>query len=213
MLLLLTFVALGTSLIWTGLTAIGWGTVAFTIIALTTRTVVLYPVLARAGIASRDRRIIALFGPRGLSSLLLVLLPVFAGVEGAEQLFTVTCLVVLASVFIHGVGIAMFMRKYSPDASLVHEPAVAGRPAALPVVEDTPSGNELGIPGRITVDEVRQLQALGKEIILIDARADRNRRNSDTQAAGSIRVHPFEPVRDATALRLSQRATLVVYCA
>ena len=47
----------------------------------------------------------------------------------------------------------------------------------------------------------------------MDARADRNRNGSATQAAGSVRVHPQDPVRDATELRLSQRATLVVYCA
>ena len=37
-------------------------------------------------------------GPRGLSSLLLILLPVFAGVPGSERLFAITCLVVLLSV-------------------------------------------------------------------------------------------------------------------
>jgi rhodanese-related sulfurtransferase len=66
---------------------------------------------------------------------------------------------------------------------------------------------------RITIEEVRQLQASGEDVILLDARAERNRRNSDVQAAGSIRVDPHDPVRDATELRLSQRATLVVYCA
>jgi hypothetical protein len=69
------------------------------------------------------------------------------------------------------------------------------------------------VADRITIDEVRKLQANGEEMLIIDARADRNRRNSDTQAAGSIRIDPHDPVPDAKALRLSQRATLVVYCA
>lgn len=220
MLLLLTFVALGTSLIWTGLGAITPATVAFTVIALVTRTLVLYPVLSRADIGSRDRRIIALFGPRGLSSLLLVLLPVFAGVEGAEQLFTITCLVVLTSVVLHGSGIAMFIRRNAPArvpaSSMAASPTAVASPAkrrALPVSEGDPGMASAKAADRITVDEMVALQAAGEEIIPIDARADRNRRNQFTQAAGSVRIDPHHPVRDATAMRLSQRATLVVYCA
>ena len=90
MLLLLAFVALGTSLIWTGFDVISLSTIIFTIIALVVRTIVLYPVLTAAHVTGRDRRLIALFGPRGLSSLLLTLLPVFAGVPGAERLFSIT---------------------------------------------------------------------------------------------------------------------------
>jgi len=41
-----------------------------------------------------------------LSSLLLVLLPVFGGIPGSERLFAITCLVVLRSVVLHGGGIA-----------------------------------------------------------------------------------------------------------
>jgi NhaP-type Na+/H+ or K+/H+ antiporter len=204
MLLLLTFVALGTSLIWTGFTVIDFPTIVFTVIALFARTAVLYPVLTRAHVVGRDRRLVALFGPRGLSSLLLVLLAVFAKVEEAEHLFAVTCLVVLASVVLHGGGIAYFLRRNA----IVEAPAPR---ATLPVIEEPAAAAT--VSDRITIDEVRKLQASGEEVILLDARADRNRRNSETQAAGSIRVHPHEPVQDAKALKLSQRATLVVYCA
>jgi sodium/hydrogen antiporter len=223
MLLLLTFVALGTSLIWTGLIVIDFPTIIFAIIALTVRTIVLYPVLTRGDVTGRDRRLIALFGPRGLSSLLLTLLAVFAGVPGAERLFSVACLVVLSSVVLHGVGIAVYLRRNAgTKAELAPAPAQVAAPVApvasvatratLPVMQDAALETK-PVADKISVDEVRALQAAGEEVILIDARADRNRRNSDTQAAGSIRVHPHEPVQDARALRLSQRATLVVYCA
>ena len=68
MFLLLTFVALGTSLIWTGIKIASvrprcclprWRLVA--------RTLVLLPVLGAAGVKGKDRWIIALSGPRGLS--------------------------------------------------------------------------------------------------------------------------------------------------
>jgi NhaP-type Na+/H+ or K+/H+ antiporter len=229
MLLLLTFVALGTSMIWTGITVVSLGTVLFTIVALFARTIVLYPVLARSGVSIRDRKLIALFGPRGLSSLLLTLLPVFAGIEGAEQLFSITCLVVLASVLIHGSGIGVFLRRHAPpkQVAMAQEPLSVVAPigggaakegsvaapvkrTALPVAEERSGEPD---SGKITIAEVQSLQTSGEEVILVDARAERNRRGSDVQASGSVRLHPDDPVRDATEKRLSQRATLVVYCA
>lgn len=203
MLLLLTFVALGTSLIWTGLTVLDFSTVVFAAIALVARTLVLYPVLTRAHVTGRDRKLIALFGPRGLSCLLLTLLPVFAGVSGAERLFSIASLVVLSSVVLHGGGIAYFLRR-----NAIASPAQPRQ--ALPVIEEKVPAD---VRDRITIEEVRRLQAAGEDVIILDARADRNRRNSETQATGSIRVHPHEPVQDAKALKLSQQATLVVYCA
>ena len=213
MLLLLTFVALGASLIWTGLTVISFPAIAFTLIALVIRTVVLYPVLTAAHVTGRDRRLIALFGPRGLSSLLLALLPVFAGVPESEQIFAITALVVLSSVILHGAAITYFLKR---NAEVVPAPAsVAAPPASprrpLPIAEPAEAAED--VPDRITIDEVVKLQNAGEDVFILDARADRNRRNSQTQAAGSIRVHPHEPVQDAKALQLSRRATLVVYCA
>jgi NhaP-type Na+/H+ or K+/H+ antiporter len=111
MFLLLTFVALGGTLIWTGLGILGWRTLAFAAIALVVRSVVLYPMLGGLGLAERDRRLIALLAPRGLSTLLLALLPVFAGIPGAEALFVVASLVVLISVVVHGGGITWFLRS------------------------------------------------------------------------------------------------------
>ena len=209
MLLLLTFVALGTSLIWTGLAEINLPTIVFTAFALVVRTIVLYPVLTSAHVTPHERRLIAFFGPRGLSSLLLTLLPVFAGVAGAERLFSITALVVLCSVVLHGTGIAVYLRRSHVAATAADLVTAPVPRAPLPSIPEEAEE----VSDRITIDEVRHLQATGQEVILLDARAERNRRNSETQAAGSIRVDPHDPVRDATALRLSQRATLVVYCA
>jgi NhaP-type Na+/H+ or K+/H+ antiporter len=204
MLLLLTFVALGTSLIWTGLSIISWRTLAFAVVALGVRTVVLYPMLKGMGLNSRDQKIIGLFGPRGLSSLLFVLLPVFAGLPGAGQLFQVTALVVLLSVVIHGGGIALFMRKQA---------AGRGPRAAGPARRELSVLDQSGDDERITFDEFLGARARGEEVIVIDARADRSYRADPRTAEGSVRLDPEEPVRDATEMRLSKTATLVVYCA
>jgi NhaP-type Na+/H+ or K+/H+ antiporter len=202
MLLLLTFVALGTSLIWSGLSIIDWRTSLFAVLALATRTVVLYPMLGGMGLGARDRRIVALFGPRGLSSLLFVLLPVFAGLPGASRLFEVTALVVLLSVVVHGGGIALFLRRN-------REPKPVDVRRALPVLESTDdNGNE-----RITLDELRSARTRGEEVVIVDARADKSYRADERTAEGAVRVQPDDPVRDATELRLSQTATLAVYCA
>ena len=225
MLLLLTFVALGTSLIWTGFEILNARTIVFTVLALIVRTVVLYPVLKGTSTTERERRMIALFGPRGLSSLLLTLLAVFAGVPGAEQLFTIACLVVVSSVVLHGGGITIFLRRAMHRADLAAEapPGIVTGPlpsksppkpparAALPVAES--SGEEVSDDIRIAIDEMLKLKERGEDVVIVDARADRSLRRDEIKAAGAIRIDPDHPVRDAKALKLSQNATLVLYCA
>jgi NhaP-type Na+/H+ or K+/H+ antiporter len=201
MLLLLTFVALGTSLIWTGFGILDVATIAFAGIALSMRTLVLYPVLAQMGVERRERKLISLFGPRGLSSLLLVLIPVFAGVPGSDRLFTITSLVVVLSLAIHGGIIGYYLRRRSRPAP----PARAPR-AALPTLESP-------VDERITIAEVEAMRARGDEVVLVDARAAKSYNADPRQAAGAVRLPPDDPVRAAQEVRLSQRGTVVVYCA
>ena len=201
MMLLLTFVALGTTLIWTGLDVVEPRTLLFAGIALAARTVVLYPMLKGCGVEAGDRRLIALLGPRGLSSLLLALLPVFAGIPGAEHLFSITCLVVLVSVVVHGTGIAFYFRR--------HRPAEDAKPLAI--VEEEPA--QASTPDRITLGELAAMQERGDPVTIVDARSDRTWRTDRRTAAGAVRLDPEQPVRDATRLRLAKHGTLVVYCA
>lgn len=204
MLLLLTFVALGTSLIWTGLDVIRPATLAFAAVALTVRTVALLPILHGMELTRRDRWIIALIGPRGLSSLLFVLLPVFAGIAGSQELFTIVCLVVLLSVVLHGGGIALFLRaNRGPRGPL---------PTAVdPALDGPPVANE-----RIELDEALALlraSTADSPVTLVDVRRERNWRADPVVVAGSVRMPPDDPLRSATQLRLATHATLVVYCA
>ena len=111
MFLLLTFVAFGVSIIWTGFEVADAPYAAVRRDRAGRPDRVLLPVLSWAGVEAQSRRIIAWVGPRGLSTLLLALLPVFAGVEGSVHLFQITCLVVLLSVVLHGGGIAIFLAK------------------------------------------------------------------------------------------------------
>jgi len=208
MFLLLTFVAFGTGLIWSGLSLAGdWRVLLFAVVALLLRTAVLLPVLRHSEVDRRSRTIIALFGPRGLSSLLLVLLPVFAGVAGAERLFVITCLVVLLSVVLHGSGIALYLRRVGRAAA-----PVAKEVPAPPAAAGSAGDEAAPVPERITIEELRRLQGAGAPLIVADVRTERSYRDDPDIALGAIRLPPDDAVRLARERRLDQHATLVLYC-
>ena len=205
MFLLFTFVAFGAWLIWSGISVMDARTLLFALLALGVRTAVLTPVLAAAGVEPRSRRLIAWFGPRGLSSLLLILLPVFAGMPGSEHLFEITCLVVLLSVLLHGAGIALFLRK---DSGPPAEPAVSPTPSAPAVTTQSAAK----VPERITLEELRQLQEAGEPVVLADVRTDRPYQADNLKARGAIRLPPDDAVRRARELGLDHHGTVVLYC-
>jgi sodium/hydrogen antiporter len=132
MLLLFTFVLLGSSLIWSGFTVINKATLLFTAIAVLIRTPVYLLSLLGSGVDTRGRLLIAWFGPRGLSSLLLILLPVFAGLPGSDQLFAVCSLVVLVSVVLHG-GSPMLLARAARKRTLKESAEAAGDEVARPL--------------------------------------------------------------------------------
>jgi NhaP-type Na+/H+ or K+/H+ antiporter len=235
MFLLLTFVAFGAGLIWTGLRVAGdWRVLLFALVALGGRTAALFPVLRGSVVGERDRRIIAMFGPRGLSSLLLVLLPVFAGIPGAEQLFEITALVVLLSVVVHGGGIALYLRRHGGAA--VSAPSETARPqlADTGFHPASPSHSQLAdtafyvtplpragpaavdgepVPERITIQEFRDLHRSGEPIVVGDVRTERSYRDDPNIGTGAIRLPPDDAVRLAREKSLDQHATIVLYCA
>jgi NhaP-type Na+/H+ or K+/H+ antiporter len=211
MFLLLTFVAFGTSPIWQGLTVIDGSTLLFVAIALAVRTAVLLPILRQFGVDRDSRRLIAWLGPRGLSSLLLVLLPVFAGLPGSERLFTISSLVVLLSVVLHGGGIAVFVRKREA-AMRARQPSTPAPP--LTAASDSrlaPAAD--AIPERITLDELRELWRRNEPVVLLDVRTERSFATDPVLARGAVRLPPEEAVPRVTQLNPPRSATLVAYCA
>jgi sodium/hydrogen antiporter len=206
MFLLFTFVAFGAWLIWSGFTVADGRTLLFALVALVTRAVVLLPLLPRDALDRRSRTVVAwLGGPRGLSSLLLILLPVFAGVPGSERLFAITCLVVLLSVAIHGTAIALFLRQT--------EGPIADVPAATEAHLTMGPEPDARVAERITLDELRRLREAGEPVILADVRTERSYRDDNLQAEGAIRLPPDDAVRRARELGLDHHATVVLYCA
>jgi sodium/hydrogen antiporter len=226
MLLLLTFVAFGASLIWTGLSVIDARTLIFATVAMLVRTAVLAPVLRQSELDPRSRRIVAWFGPRGLSSLLLVLLPVFVGMPGADRLFAIACLVVLLSLVLHGAGIAVFMKKVVRHAARVAADAATDAAAAVPasyaplgepphaVAPNCPAvpGTD-DVPERLAIEELRELWRRGEPVVVIDTRKDRALETDARRAMGAYRLNPDDSVREAERLRLPRDATIALFCA
>ena len=211
MLLLLTFVIFGTSLIWTGFSGLNAATIIFAAFTVLIRLPVYLISLIGSKVSRRGRLVIAWFGPRGLSSLLLILLAVFAGMPGSERLFQICSLVVLISIVIHGAS-PMLLARFGNNVKTEEPPSTPEapkEPRALPVIE---SPLAVGTQS-ITLEELDHLQISGEKVILLDARTDRSRDTSESHAKGSVRLAPENVVMQARQLNLPKEAWLIVYCA
>jgi NhaP-type Na+/H+ or K+/H+ antiporter len=223
MALMFAFVLVGTSLIWTGLGVLGATTLLFTAAVFAARVVAFVPALLPARLSWPDRLLIAWFGPRGLSSLLLVLLPVFAGLAESERLVPICCLVVLCSVVLHGLSPMLLVSKDHAVA------AVPGATAAPAQGRDGSGAGHKGLsatrthhagadstpsdPEYISIEEVEALRRQSAPVVIVDARSERTYNESSETIPGSVRLHPDQAVRAAAASALPRDAVLAVFCA
>jgi NhaP-type Na+/H+ or K+/H+ antiporter len=189
--LLLTFVLLGSSLIWTGVGEASLASLLFAALVLLGRPLVYHLALLGSGVDARSRTLVAWFGPRGLSALLLVLLPVFAGTPGSEPLFRVTCLVVLLSVLLHGGALAWMGRRRGGTGE---------------------AAGEAADPELIRIDAVQALRDAGVKLVVADVRSEEAWREGADQAQGALRLSPERPAETARVLGLPSDAWLVLYC-
>ncbi|HYP21078.1 MAG TPA: cation:proton antiporter, partial [Chloroflexia bacterium] len=218
---LFTFVLFGSSLIWDGLAVLTMASLVFAVLVILIRPLTFVVALVGSRLTRRDKALISWFGPRGLSSLLLVLLPVFAGLPGSEGLFALCCLVVLLSVVLHG-GSLMFVgkgrRETQPqlapattmsalEASRFFPPAASGSGDGLDV-GDTISDSE-----RITIEELQQQLQQRERVLVLDVRTERTYEDDNLNAKGAVRLHPDEAVREAERLRLPRDVLMVAFCA
>jgi NhaP-type Na+/H+ or K+/H+ antiporter len=203
MALLFAFVLFGMSIIWSGLSIASGATVLFTLAAILLRPVAYFPALLPATLSTRNRALIAFFGPKGLSSLLLVMLAVVRGIDGSEYLLQVCSLVVLVSVVVHGFSPMVLVRGARESA----KPGPKGKTvlAVREVPDDRPG------PNTITLDEYLQLKAAGS-VVLVDSRSERTFAETDP-IPDSVRVHPERSVADAARHELPRATTLAVFCA
>jgi NhaP-type Na+/H+ or K+/H+ antiporter len=213
MALLFTFVLFGTSLIWSGITVLSWSVFAFAIAVVAIRPIAFFASLAGTSLDFRSRLLIAWFGPRGLSSLLLILLPVFVAVPGTDLLFFICCFVVLFSVVLHGSSL-MFLRR---NGSIVvsSETTVTGGDDRVP--EESPV-TSISLEGEkkpeelITIAEMRKIQQSGAPNLVLDVRAERSHASSDLRAQGALRILPDRAVERLTELDVPRQTWLFAFC-
>lgn len=202
MALLFTFVLFGASVVWTGFRVLSPATLAFTGLVFLARPLAFIPALLPAQTPWRSRVLIAWFGPRGLSSLLLVLLAVFANLRGSTELVAICSLVVLFSILVHGFS-PLLLRSPStatPDTGA----ATAPDKSAPPILPDSEY---------IDIDDYRSAADAGAPVTVVDARTERTLDESDEAPANSVRVHPEQAVSSARALGVPRENLLAVLCA
>ncbi len=197
--LLFTFVLLGASLIWTGMGAVTVAIAAFVVLALLARPVTLALALWKTKTDSTSKRLIVWFGPRGLSTLLLILVPIFGGAPGTEPLFHVATVVVLVSVALHGGSIMAFGKRAdrrAADAQPVADPAEV-----------------LTMPEHLTPAEIASLLGQGVPAWLADVRQETDYIDSEVVIKDSARLHPQFARRDAERNGISKGSRVAVFCA
>lgn len=235
MALLFTFVILGGSLIWSGFGLLSFATVAFALLVLLARPLAFLASLFMAQLDRSSRLLIAFYGPRGLSSLLLVLLAVFEGIEGSRELFSLCCIVVIFSVVLHGFSPMFVPPKVKAKTATLSPAAVSATPLAVPQVADlaqhrpitlkvAEAPHEVTLPvadagepeigsETMSIEQLRQLWQQNAPVVVVDARTRRTYFGSDTQAKGAVRLDPDYTVKEATEMKLPPEAWVSVFCA
>lgn len=213
MTLLFTFVLFGSSLIWSGFTVLSWPVFLFAVAVVLIRPIAFFVSLAGTQLDFRSRLLIAWFGPRGLSSLLLILLPVFAAIPGTELLFSICCFIVLLSVVLHGGSLMLLGRESAmgpPETATTL--AANGNATDLPATSTSVESDETdGV--RITIPEMRELQQSGAPGLVLDVRADRSFADSELVAQGTVRIPSDRAVQRLTELNVPRQTWLFAFCA
>lgn len=168
------------------------------------RPSVLGLVLARARMSWEAHAFVSWFGPRGLNSLLLVLLVVNAGVANSELLLATVGIVVLASVAIHGATAIPATVWYGRRA--LKETLVEER-------ESTAAGlfgyEEAQVP-LITPVELDQHLAGSSPPVVLDVRSRSSFERDGFQIPASLRVLPDQIIEWASNQPKDRR--IVAYC-
>lgn len=203
---LFTFVLLGVGLVWSGLSVPSWGVALTVLVAFLARPLALQLALKFSHMEKRPRRLLSFFGPRGLSSILLVLIPVFSGIPGSEQIFTICCTVMLISVVLHGGAVMVVGRENAPVAETrARVKADTGEDVPLPYKEADPVNT-------ITADEVMLKRASGAKMVLLDVRSERAYADAELDLRDSYRVDLHRTVDSFRNLGIPEGTTLLAYC-
>ena len=174
------------------------------VVLFVARPVAIGLVLRRTVVSKRARTFIGWFGPRGLSSLLFGLLVVLQGVPGAERLLAITGIVVITSVFLHGVSATPLIAAYGramDKETLPEEREMTATGLFGGDFEDVP---------RVTPEELAVALGGSNPPIVLDVRTRSTSGHGDAGIPGSVRVPPDEVSEWATRQLPGQ--PIVAYC-
>ena len=143
-------------------------------------------VLSRAKMSWEAHAFVAWFGPRGLNSLLLMLLVVHAEVPGAELLLATVGVVVLASVTLHGASATPVSVWYGRRAARAKETLAEERESTAAGLFD----HDEREVHRIVPDALQTLLDESTPPIILDVRSRSSYDHDGAQIPGSIRVLP-----------------------
>ncbi len=170
------------------------------------RPAALVLVLQRAKMSSAARLFMGWFGPRGLNSLLLALLVVQSGAADAEYLLTVTGVVVVVSVIVHGSSATPISAWYGRRVAASQLTMAEERESSFTGLFE-PDASEIV---RIQPAELAAMIASERPPVVLDVRARAHFERDAGQIPGSIRVLP-DQIREWAADQPRDRV-MVAYC-
>ncbi len=207
--MLLTFVFLGAALVDSAWDSLGWKTILFALLTLGVARPVAFLVAIRRSRASRSARfLLAWFGPRGLNSLLLLILAVAEGIPDQEEIFGIVSVVVLTSIVLHGTTatpLAAWYGRKIHSSSLPEE--ILTTAGGLLIAGDEWAD---GIP-RMPPAELHRRMEAGEPVTIIDIRRAQAFDASGLRIPGAIRVTLDELAEHMTTL--PKGPPIVLYCA
>ena len=123
LLMLLTFLIFGAALLPEAMAHIGLASFGYALLSLTViRMLPIAVSLVGSGVRAPTKLFLGWFGPRGLASILFVLLILEESeVPHREQILSVTVLTVALSALLHGISAAPFARRYGRLAKSMGE--------------------------------------------------------------------------------------------
>jgi NhaP-type Na+/H+ or K+/H+ antiporter len=207
--MLLTFVFLGATLVESALDALGPATLLFAFLALVVaRPLAFLVVLARSEASWDARLLLAWFGPRGLNSLLLLILAVAEGVPQANRLFEAVAVVVLASIVLHGTTATPLAAWYGREVATHDLPEETMADAGLLLHA---GGSSKGEIPRMRVEELRQRIESDAPPTILDVRRQTGFKSDTRRIPGARRMAVDEiPFRIG---ELPRGRPVVLYCA
>jgi NhaP-type Na+/H+ or K+/H+ antiporter len=207
--MLLTFVFLGAALLASAFDAIGATTLLFALLVLVAaRPLAFLVTLARAESSWAGRLLLAWFGPRGLNSLLLLILAVAEGIPDAARIFGIVSVVVLASIVLHGTSATPLSAWYGRRIATTELPEetladAGGLLHAGGIIE--------GDVARITPSDLNQRLERGEAITVIDARRMIGFAADGRRIPGALRI-PIDEIIHRLS-EIPKTRPVVLYCA